>query len=322
MTENGDICLEGLIIDEIHNNEVCSICLEELIIDKDRKNISVTNCSHMFHTSCILRVENFYCPICREIMITEFPPCECGNCHNSEEEVIDEPNNNNYESDDEIEYEGTFENMVEDIFNSLQGINNRLDENEEIIEEIDNSIEEIDNSIDRLLSINQSFPSYIIRDYYHRVFVNGEDDEFNLIGTFRNMLTSNPSISTDIIYECLLNIFYNLEDRMNFTIIDENSEDFTNLVNNDLIINTITIGYANDTFECFELVCKNLKFVNHDNCKHNYCQYNNCCCCENKEHEDCCEGCQIIKKDNIVVIIYNLQIINYEFDRLLTSRSM
>jgi len=46
------------------NNE-CPICLEQMDTDL---NICKTICNHTFHTSCILQLKKFKCPICRFIL--------------------------------------------------------------------------------------------------------------------------------------------------------------------------------------------------------------------------------------------------------------
>jgi hypothetical protein len=56
-----------------HNDILnCSICLNP-IIDDNGINISKTTCEHSFHTSCLLRVENCKCPICRACMHNHEP---------------------------------------------------------------------------------------------------------------------------------------------------------------------------------------------------------------------------------------------------------
>lgn len=47
------------------NNRVeCCICLEKIL----NKNITITECNHLFHTSCLLKYNNQKCPICRQSM--------------------------------------------------------------------------------------------------------------------------------------------------------------------------------------------------------------------------------------------------------------
>lgn len=50
---------------ESENN--CCICLEETL----NINVSVTICSHIFHTSCLLKYGNNKCPICRQLLYNE-----------------------------------------------------------------------------------------------------------------------------------------------------------------------------------------------------------------------------------------------------------
>ena len=44
---------------------ICCICLEQINYEK---NISITQCKHSFHTSCLLQCKRNNCPICREQM--------------------------------------------------------------------------------------------------------------------------------------------------------------------------------------------------------------------------------------------------------------
>jgi hypothetical protein len=46
-------------------NAICCICLEQINYEK---NISITQCKHSFHTSCLLQCKSEKCPICREQM--------------------------------------------------------------------------------------------------------------------------------------------------------------------------------------------------------------------------------------------------------------
>lgn len=46
------------------NQSECCICLEKMT----NKNISITECNHLFHTSCLLKYNNQKCPICRQLM--------------------------------------------------------------------------------------------------------------------------------------------------------------------------------------------------------------------------------------------------------------
>lgn len=48
--------------------EICVICHEDLDLDG---NISKTKCKHSFHTSCLLRVDNHNCPMCRDTMVND-----------------------------------------------------------------------------------------------------------------------------------------------------------------------------------------------------------------------------------------------------------
>ena len=44
---------------------ICCICLEQINYEK---NISITQCKHSFHTSCLLQCKRNNCPICRDPM--------------------------------------------------------------------------------------------------------------------------------------------------------------------------------------------------------------------------------------------------------------
>lgn len=51
----------------IDNQEECCICLEKM----SNKNVTITDCNHSFHTSCLLKYNNKKCPICRQILYEE-----------------------------------------------------------------------------------------------------------------------------------------------------------------------------------------------------------------------------------------------------------
>jgi hypothetical protein len=58
---------KGFILKEtnlsiIDQNE-CSICLEA--VDYQNKNACITNCNHVFHKQCLVKVINKLCPLCR-----------------------------------------------------------------------------------------------------------------------------------------------------------------------------------------------------------------------------------------------------------------
>jgi hypothetical protein len=44
------------------NNDNCPICFLEI---NEKTNITITNCNHKYHTSCIIQCKNFTCPLCR-----------------------------------------------------------------------------------------------------------------------------------------------------------------------------------------------------------------------------------------------------------------
>jgi len=49
------------------NQKECCICFERI----DYKNVSITECNHSFHTSCLLKYNNKKCPICRQTLYEE-----------------------------------------------------------------------------------------------------------------------------------------------------------------------------------------------------------------------------------------------------------
>ena len=54
-------------MDIIDNQIECCICLEKIL----NKNISITECNHSFHTSCLLKYNKQKCPICRQLLYEE-----------------------------------------------------------------------------------------------------------------------------------------------------------------------------------------------------------------------------------------------------------
>ena len=51
--------------------EICSICLDNLEEDGEEgegKEITITNCNHIFHTQCLLKIRGNSCPNCRAIL--------------------------------------------------------------------------------------------------------------------------------------------------------------------------------------------------------------------------------------------------------------
>lgn len=54
-------------MDSFNDKDDCAICLEN-IGDVD---ISITNCNHYFHTSCLLKIKKNECPLCKNILITD-----------------------------------------------------------------------------------------------------------------------------------------------------------------------------------------------------------------------------------------------------------
>jgi hypothetical protein len=49
------------------NQKECCICFERIYY----KNVSITECNHSFHTSCLLKYNNKKCPICRQSLYEE-----------------------------------------------------------------------------------------------------------------------------------------------------------------------------------------------------------------------------------------------------------
>lgn len=45
----------------------CPICLENI----DDVDISITNCNHYFHTSCLLKIIKNECPLCKKLLFIE-----------------------------------------------------------------------------------------------------------------------------------------------------------------------------------------------------------------------------------------------------------
>ena len=63
-------CVNNVNIISIPQDE-CSICLDEI---ESGKNKLVTECGHMFHTSCLLKnasINGFGCPMCRAVLADE-----------------------------------------------------------------------------------------------------------------------------------------------------------------------------------------------------------------------------------------------------------
>lgn len=61
------------------NQTECCICFEKIY----HINVSITECNHLFHTSCLLKYNNKKCPICRQLLYEE-------NTNNNIPEVIPE----------------------------------------------------------------------------------------------------------------------------------------------------------------------------------------------------------------------------------------
>jgi hypothetical protein len=51
-------------MDIINDQLECCICLNKIL----NKNISITECNHSFHTSCLLKYNKQQCPLCRCLM--------------------------------------------------------------------------------------------------------------------------------------------------------------------------------------------------------------------------------------------------------------
>lgn len=63
-----------LRLEEKHNcSDECPICMDDIDVNKNRL---VTECGHIFHTSCLMKnaaVNGFGCPLCRAVMVEEEP---------------------------------------------------------------------------------------------------------------------------------------------------------------------------------------------------------------------------------------------------------
>jgi len=78
----------------------CPICMEEI---QENKNKIITECGHIFHTSCLMKNaahNGFGCPYCRTKMADE------------PEEDEDDDEDGYYEDDDEEEYAPDYNNYV------------------------------------------------------------------------------------------------------------------------------------------------------------------------------------------------------------------
>jgi len=96
-------------------NEQCCCCQETLLNDA---NICILTCKHKFHLTCILKVRNNQCPLCRELLLpeNELPP----NDDENEESVYDdESETDEYETITDDDYamsivEETIEELSDD----------------------------------------------------------------------------------------------------------------------------------------------------------------------------------------------------------------
>ena len=80
-------------------NCTCSICLDS--IENDNTNITITECSHKFHSTCLINMityGSFKCPECRFILGT------------SKDETITEYNDSHFETD----YDDEFSSYISD----------------------------------------------------------------------------------------------------------------------------------------------------------------------------------------------------------------
>lgn len=73
-------------------NDQCCCCQETLL---NEANICILTCKHKFHLTCILKVRNNQCPLCRELLLpeNELPP-------NDEDEDEDGSYDNENETDE------------------------------------------------------------------------------------------------------------------------------------------------------------------------------------------------------------------------------
>ena len=50
---------------QLADDELCSICLERL---KNGAYLSKTQCAHVYHVGCLLKVRDSKCPLCRRVI--------------------------------------------------------------------------------------------------------------------------------------------------------------------------------------------------------------------------------------------------------------
>lgn len=115
-------CVSKHCVNIIPQDE-CSICLDEI---ESGKNKLVTECGHMFHTSCLLKnasINGFGCPMCRTVLA---------------EEEVEEAEEDDAEEDEELYTEHSLRGMRW-LFQQARG---------EDIEEEDEDMDEYDDDSD------------------------------------------------------------------------------------------------------------------------------------------------------------------------------
>jgi hypothetical protein len=85
----------------MNNNDYdCAICLSSV----NNLNMCITECNHKFHISCLLKVKNNECPLCRAKLYEEDQNIKSQNnediiideFYNDMQDIIDHIDRNNY----------------------------------------------------------------------------------------------------------------------------------------------------------------------------------------------------------------------------------
>ena len=97
------------------DEHTCPICYEEITTT----NIAITECNHMFHTSCLLKAveRNVDCPLCRSVLLYEEIPDD----EIPDDEIDDEDDNDDSENSDD-EYTDDDDDNVEHPIDEEQSI--------------------------------------------------------------------------------------------------------------------------------------------------------------------------------------------------------
>jgi hypothetical protein len=265
---------------EQHNDILnCSICLNPIINDNG-VNISKTTCEHSFHTSCLLRVENCKCPICRA-------------CMHNHEPMIDE-NDENGEND---------ENNIRSITNLLNNLINP---------------DRLNRLIGRSRS-NLRIPTPLVFDFDGdnlnlRTNIINERDELlrerdELMNEARDVVNEMRSVINETIDsddDSDDDNIPELERAVNSTTLQEEEDDEEELIivqreqelvdddHEEYIINVL-IDYDDGTQDIFNI--SKFKFIYNDSldCIHRFCDNDDKCCrCIDAERTSHCRGCRSI----------------------------